>query len=796
MAVLSAFSNKLYLFANVLGMVLGYTSVFLIGLYLIDELNYDHFHEDSEDIYRVVQFGDYDGIVERSASCPFPLGPALADEFPDYVSSVVRLYNHQSLRTQISYKNMTFNDSGFFYTDPSFFNIFSVTPVKTKYDSLLVKPYTAVITESAALRYFGYHDVLGKKLSIENQVQVEVVGVVKDWPRQAHFHFSVLVSMSTLEQIRGGMLPSQWVYNPCWTYIKLKNKAAVAPLQDNLPAFVHRNFSPSIRDNNSLQLQSLHDIHRLSNLEYEIEPNGSIAYVYVFGSIAFFLMLMSVINYVNLTTATFASRAREIAIKKVLGASARVVRFQLMFESFAISVVSIIISMVVVELLLPWFNAVTMKQFALSHLFTFRNVGFIVGLVLVVSAAGGLYPALYISGLRPVSILRGNYRRALKSGLSRKVLVVIQLFISTLLIYSAFTINRQYNFMLASENGVKRENLLLIHSRFTGLHNHYMDFKTNLERSNAIESVTASDYIPGIDHNRHPFFLHKGSEKQKLLFFPALYVMSDFAETYGLKFIAGRAFYKEINDRHNSLIINEKMAFYLNCYDVSEAIGQRVSTYGGSEQVIGVFGNFFPRTLINEPDPFIISLGTDSAKSSYGKSFVAVRYKTGQKVHALEQIRRLLSKYVGKKQVRVSEYLDIYEEQYSDESLFNMIAGVLSVLSLVISAVGLLGLISFSITQKSRQISVRKVYGASNQSIIRMVMSEFVRIYILAIIPAFPLAWYLGDLWLDSFAVQVSHSLFDFLFSIILIALMIFALAVFRLRKAAKINPAQILKYQ
>lgn len=796
MAVMSAFSNKLYLFVNVMGMVLGYTSLFLIGLYLSDELNYDRFHAESDSIYRVVQFGDYGGIVERSSSCPFPLGEALANDFPEQVSSVVRLFNHQSPGTQISYKNMVYNDSGFFYTDPSFFDIFTVDFIKGNSEWVLQKPYTAVITESAALRYFGYYDVLGKKLTIENQVQVEVVGVVKDWPRHAHFHFSVLVSMATLEQMWGGELPGEWVYNPCWTYVKVEKSASAQSLERNLPSFVQRNFPISIRDNNSLYLQPLADIHRFSNLEYEIEPNGSIIYVYVFGSIAFFLMLMSVINYINLTTATFASRAREIAVKKILGATVQVVRLQLIIEAMAISLVSIVLSLVVVELLLPWFNVVTLKYFTLSHLFTLRNLGFIAVLVLLVSFVGGLYPALFISALQPSRILRGNFKRALKSGLSRKILVVAQLFISTLLIYTAFTINRQYHFMLESDNGITRDNLLVISARFTGLHQHYFDFKTDLERSNAIESVTASDYVPGIDHNRHPFILNKGTDKEELVFFPALYVMSDFGETYGLEFIAGRGFRKYVNDEVESLIINNEMTSYLGGGNAAEFVGQRVSTYGGNEQIVGVFGSFYPRTLINNPDPFIIDLGRDEDKSSFGKNFIAVRYKPQQKDAAIEQIRRLIYKYVGKKHVRISAYADIYRDQYSDESLFNMIAGVLSLLSLIISAVGLLGLTSFLITQKSRGISIRKVYGASSKSVIWLIMNEFVRVYVFAIIPAFPVAWYLGNLWLEIFALRVDYSPIDFLFAAALIAIMIFAVAVFRMREVANVNAAQILKYE
>lgn len=796
MALSSVFSNRLYLFVNVLGMVLGYTSVFLIGLYLSDELNYDRFHKESENIYRVVQYGDYGGIVEKSSSCPFPLGPALAQDYPNQISAVARLYNYQSPSTQISYRNVVHNDSGFFYVDPAFFEVFTVDTLKTKVRALLTEPYTAVISQSAALKYFGYGDVLGKKLTIENQVQVEIVAVVKDWPRHSHFHFSLLVSMSTLEQIWGRQLPDGWVTNPCWTYVKLKNPAIRANLEAGLPEFVNRNFSSAVRANNSLYLQALHDIHHSSDLEYEIEANGSIAYIYVFGSIVFFLMLMATINYVNLTTASFASRAREIAVKKVLGATAFVVRRQLILEAMLISVLSIIVSLVFTELLLPWFNGVTLKQFVLADLFTLRNVLYVFGLVLVVSIIGGLYPALFISGLHPSRILRGNLKRALKSGTSRKVLVVSQLFISTMLIFAAFTINRQYQFMMASDNGLNRESILVIQSRFTGLYKYYSKFKQDVERSNSVESVTASDYIPGIGHNRHPFVLHRNTPAEELVFFPALQVMSDFSKTYQLNFIAGRAFAKDTFDVQSSVIINNEMVEYLGFESAQEALGKSVNTFRGSEKVVGVFSGFYPRTLQRKPEPFIIDMGSDDNESLYGKQYVAVRYRKGQKEQALTIVNSYLKKYIDKKQVRIRAYSDIYREQYVDESLFNLIAGVMSLLSLAISAVGLLGLISFLITQKSREISIRKVYGATNRSVLGLIISEFLRIYLFVIILTLPAAWYLSDLWLSNFAVNVSFSIVDFIFSVTLIALMIFGVAVFRLREAANVNPAEILKYE
>jgi putative ABC transport system permease protein len=791
-----AFHNRTFLSVNLFGLVLGFTSAFLIGLYLNDELNFDSFHNDADEVYRVVQYGNYGGIVERSSSCPMPLGPAFAKYFKEDVTAYTRLYNLRSPSNKVNYRSITYNDSGFFFADSGFFKVFTVDTIYGKNQELLIEPFKAVITEKAANRYFGHTDVLGKKLTIEDRFEVEVQAVVKNWPVNSHFHFSILVSMQTYLELSNARGMNDWISNPYWTYVKIPGEEHLSNVKSRLPDFVYQNFNEAVRDNNTLYLQPLQDIHLTSDLEYEIRQNGNMVYIYIFGGIALFLLVMAVINYVNLTTATFAYRAKSIAVKKVIGASQLRLRLQIIAEAFVITMVAVILSVVFSELLLPWFNGITHKTFVFGDLFRERNLYLIIILTVLVSVSGGLYPAFFISGLRPHNILKGNLQRASKSGFSRKVLVVSQLFISTLLIFAALTINGQYNHMLKTENGIDRENLFIINARFTDLFKYYTEFKNRLEQAPFIYHVTSSDYIPGIDHNRHPFHLGSGKKTADVAFLPSLKVKSDFTECYGFKIIAGQTFSKTEEASINEALINMKMVNYLGYEKPEFAIGHSLYTYGGKERVIGVFEGFFPQALHNEPEPFIIDLLPEKGTGGFGQEYVAVRYNPERKEQALEMIKHTLKKHLGPNDLQISTYEDIYYQQYKEEYLFNTLAGLMSILSIVISAVGMLGLISFLIVQKSKEISIRKVHGASNNSILGLIAGEFIRIYLIVLIFAVPVAWYLSKLWLNNFASHIGFSVINFIISTLVIALMIIIVSLLHTQQAARVSPAQTLKYE
>jgi len=786
----------MFLSVNLFGLVLGFTSAFLIGLYLNDELSFDSFHNDADDVYRIVQYGNYGGIVERSSSCPMPLGPAFAKYFNDDVTAFTRLYNLNSPSNKVKYRSITYNDSGFFFVDPGFFEVFTVDTIYSTNKPLLIEPFKAVITERAAYRYFGHTDVLGKKLTVEDRFQVEVQAVVKNWPVNSHFHFSILVSMETVLKLRNGRGVNDWISNPYWTYVKLPTQEAVQSVKSRLPDFVYENFNEAVRDNNTLYLQPLQDIHLTSDLEYEIRQNGNMVYIYIFGGIALFLLVMAVINYVNLTTATFAYRAKSIAVKKVIGASQLRLRMQIIAEAFVITMVAVILSVVFSELLLPWFNGITHKTFVFGDLFRERNLYLIIILTILVSISGGIYPAFFISGLRPHNILKGNYQRASKSGFSRKVLVVSQLFISTLMIFAALTINGQYRHMLKTDNGIDRENLFIINARFSDLFRYYPEFKSRLEQAPFINLVTASDYIPGIDHNRHPYHLGASKENEDVAFLPSLKVMRDFPECYGFKIIAGHSFSKNEDAINNEVLINMKMVNYLGYEKPEFAIGHSLFTYAGNERVVGVFEGFFPQALHNEPEPFIIDLLSEKGTGGFGQEYVAVKFDPDKKEQALEMIKFTLKKHLGPNDLQINTYEDIYYQQYKEEYLFNSLAGLMSILSIVISAVGMLGLISFLIVQKSKEISIRKVHGASNNSILGLIAGEFIRIYLIVLIFAAPIAWYLSMLWLNNFASHIGFSFINFIISTLLIALMIIIVSLLHTQQAARVSPAKILKYE
>lgn len=796
MAFRHAFTNRMYLFINMLGLVIGFTSVFLIGLYLNDEFHYDRFHQDSDKIYRVIQFGNYGGIVERSSSCPFPLGPALDRYFGSSIESYTRLYNYLAPSIKISNRNFVKHDSGFFYADSGFFDVFTVDTIESAQNNWLTEPFTAIITARAARRYFGHTSVTGKKLTVEDRFEVTITGVVKQWPVHSHFRFSVLVSMETLKNMKGGKLPESWVGNPCWTYIKTNENTDHSIIQKQLPNFVHANYDDFIRENNALFLQPLHDIHLTSNLEYEISKNGNMSYIFLFAGIALFLIIMAAINYINLTTATFASRAREIAIKKVLGASVLSVRIQLVAEALLIIFTATIIALVCTELLLPWFNQIVQKDFSLIDIATWRNILILLSVMLLITLAGGLYPAYFIAGLQPASVLRDDMRSAGKSGISRKILVVTQLFISLLLIFAALTIHDQYRYLNRASNGIKRDNLIVVPARFSGLYQHYATFKSKLEADDIITAVSASDYIPGIGHNRHGFFIKGSDTLNDIVFLPALRVMHDFLDTYGMQVTSGRGFNSDSAEASSAVIINREMAEYLGFNNPEKAIGTPVNVYYGNERVVGIMGKFYPQTLHNEPNPFIIDLVADKENADFAKQYVGIRHRDGQQAQALKLVKNYLGRLIDDHSLQVQTYKQIYAAQYHEEKTFSQLAGIMAILSVIISAAGLLGLISFMILQRSKEVSIRKVYGASNKAVLRFMAKEFAYIYVIVILFALPVAWYMSNLWLNTFAAHVGFSVLNWIIAALSVAFMIIIVVALRLQAASRINPAQELNYE
>ena len=398
--------HKSYSIINIAGLAIGVASFIIIMMYVLDELKYDKYHFDSENIYRLVSVYDFEGVGENSASSPFPVAFTLKNDYPGMIKNVVRVFNFQSPRSLIRYGENQFNERRFFFADSTFFQIFNHKFIYGSENDALDENNAVVITQSMAEKYFGNENPMGKLLRFEERLDLKVTGVIEDVPYQSHYIFDFMTSMSTVRLLFGGREPQTWVWNPCWTYLLIEEGRAET-LESNFPDFIDKYFYDAEKENVSLYLQKLHDIHLKSALDYEIEPNNNISYIYILSVIAVFLLIIASINFMNLATATSSGRAKEIGIKKVMGGYRFQLIVQFIGEALILSFIALIIGVILVELLLPVFNTFTGKNISFNLLFMPE---YILGLIIIGLFTGlfsGAYPAFYLSAFEPVKVLKG-----------------------------------------------------------------------------------------------------------------------------------------------------------------------------------------------------------------------------------------------------------------------------------------------------------------------------------------------------------------------------------------------------
>ncbi len=589
--------RRIYTLINILGLAIGITSFILIMLYVQDELSYDRHYGKADRVVRVCMVYDFGGVGENSASMPFPVAYTLKSEYPEMVEEVVRVFNFQSDRALIEYEGQKFNESAFFFADSTFFNIFDHQFILGDPATSLQEPNSVVITESTARKYFKNEDPLGKVFKFETVLPLKVTGVIKDIPRQTHLRFDFIASLSSMKQIWGGRLPGTWVWNPCWTYILLDEGVTPSQLEANFPSFIKNFYYDAQQESIVMYLQKLTDIHLHSRLDYEIRPNSNYAYIIVLTVIAVFLLIIAAINFMNLSTATAGSRAREIGIRKVTGADRFKLIIQFIGESLVMTLIAFILSLLLIEIFLPSFNDLTDKQIRFDYLVDPVNLLYLTGLWLSLGLLSGAYPALYLSSFKPITILRGSPLNAARTGLARKILVVFQFTISIGLVVGTVMIFRQVNYLRNADLGFNPDNIIMMRINQTKVSRDFETFRNEIVKNPDIVNITALDDIIGESHNTHEFWF-EGMKEKEWRFFPALVVRYDFIETFGIELVAGRDYNRENKtDPEKGLLVNEALVKHMGWSSNEEALGKKFRSLSGDENIIGVFRDFQPTSF-------------------------------------------------------------------------------------------------------------------------------------------------------------------------------------------------------
>lgn len=789
----SLVKNKTYSFLNIIGLAVGLTCFALIALWVNDELSYDKFNTNYDRIVRLTGIEKRETGISESAVSSAPMAKALKNDYAE-IENTVRFDMREEI---IEHNGQQILEPGILITDPSIFGIFSYKLTNGDVASVLKEPYTIVLTQSTAKKYFGENDPIGQTLliymndSTGRGAQYTVTGLMPDPPKNAHFTFNMLASFKTVEVANPDVLTVDgWGDASYYTYLLLKKGIDYKAFSNKISQFYAKYIGDRLeiwRPIYFYKLQPLRDIHLHSNLQYELAPTGNAKQVYIFSTIAIFILLLAGINYTNLATARSVSRAKEVGVKKVVGAGKRQLLTQYLFESVVTAIFAFIFSLVISAFLQPFFYKLTNKDLSLVSLPML--LVFLLAVTIFLGLLSGIYPAIILSGFKPIGILKGAFKSSGKGILLRKSLVVTQFAITLVLVTGIIIIYTQMSYIKNKDLGYNKDELLFlrVHGN-TDVINGYGAFKNDILSNPIISGATTSNSLLGslgsggsetVDISGNPLQVNTSR----------LRVDADYLNVHGIKLLAGENFgIHAATDSIRPVILNENAIKTFGWKNAETAIGKPFKMGGQQGKVIGVVKDFHFNTLQQLISPLAIYPS--------GERFSRITLKAD--ISNLPQTKAWLEK-TWKKNFP-SALLDysfsdeVFEEQYRAEDKFSKIFLYFSILSLMIACLGLYGLISFTTSQKIKEIGIRKVLGASANGIAVMLSGGFLRLVLLACVIAMPVAGYVMSKWLEDFAYRTNISWWMFGAAGILVLLVALVTVSFEAIKAAIANPVKSLR--
>jgi putative ABC transport system permease protein len=746
-------NGKLYSFINVSGLAIGIACFLITFIYVVDELSYDRFWTKADRIYRVNEFFEAaNGSGEQSSSIPFPMAETMLIDYNGMIEEAVRFYDFQSPVLTVAYeaKEKIFNERNFFFVDSSYRTVFDLTLLKGNSATALTNSNSVVISESIARKYFEDEEPLGKHFRFQDSTDLVVTGLFKDMPSNSHFHADFLASFSTLKSFYDGDYPQSWHWNPCWTYLLLKENADPKALEAKFPDFVQKHLPDFIKNDIRLSLQSLVEIHLTSHLEFEIEPNGSEEDVYLFSCIAIFVLIIACINFVNLSTARSMNRAKEVGMRKAIGSQKHQLIFQFMLESVMITMFTVVLAAGLVIILLPYFNAFAERHLVI-HWFNPTLLLSLVAIGLIVGLVSGIYPAIVLTSFHPVKVLKSN-QGASGGFIFRKVLVITQFVISLTLIIGTGIIIRQVGFLQTSSVGFKKDHIVMISVIGTPIAPNYRNFVNEVLRSPGIESVTALEEILGAKHQGGNYQF-EGMEASNL--FSRLKVRHDFLKTFNIPLVAGRD-YSIVNPRDDSLslVVNETLIKGFG-WTPEEAIGKPVTYSGYHAQIIGIAKDFNFSSKREPIQPLVLQMNNSKNAFRLTLKYMAVRISPGTIKQSLGDLEQVWKELVPG---RPFEYFFLDNELnalYRSETDIIRISTAFSLFAIGVACLGLFGLVSFNAEQRKKEISIRKILGGSIQQIIQLMLMDYAALLIIAVVIGCPISWFVMDKWLNTYAYRI-----------------------------------------
>ncbi len=801
-------TSAVYSFINVIGLAVGVACFILLSLFILDEIGYDSYHVNADNIYRVFVHSKINGEVNNNSKSSAPMGEALKNDYPEIIDYArIGYFGQHNLR----YQDKLFREGDIYTTDPSYFRMFTVPFIYGDPKTALSKPNSVVITQKAAKKYFGNSNPLGKSFIVDEKDSYLITGVIKDYPQKSHFRCNFLLSMVTYPSAKG----NNWLDLSYETYIlvkegtdqnaleeKIQNTVlkSVAPQAASILGFSFEDFKRSGNEYN-YRLQPIKSIHLYSKVKYDIDLNtewgnnniSSITYSYILLAIGIFILLIAAINFMNLSTARSEKRAKEVGIRKTLGSDKLTLIKQFLTESVLTTFISLVFSIILIQFTLPYFNLLVERQLSLNLFDNIFTIPSLILFTLFVGMLAGFYPAFYLSSFEPVQILKQNLTKRGPKFSLRSIMVIVQFAISISLIIGTIIIKQQLDYVQNRDMGFNKEHLVVINNA-ASLGKKLEAFRNELIKDNNIITSTASSLmfqrgIPG------SAYLYNKTSGTDVVTSQRLDVDNDFASTYQIKMKEGRFFSKGSKADSNSVVLNEAA---LKAFKAKSPIGSFVSMMNANVKgvnefnIIGVVENFNYESMHKEIRPLVFHLSPVRQAST----FMAIRVKSNNINRTINYIESKWKEFVQSSKCNISFLDENIARMYTTESKIGIITTAFSALAIFIACLGLFGLSAFVTERRVKEIGIRKVLGASVMEIVLLLSKEFLKWVVIANAIAFPIAYYLMNNWLQNFAFRISIGWFVFASSAIIALLIAIATVSFQAIKAAVTNPVNSLKYE
>ncbi|HEX7844510.1 MAG TPA: ABC transporter permease [Chitinophagaceae bacterium] len=794
--------NRTFSLINIAGLAIGLACFLLIALYVLNELSYDRFNKKADRIYRINSDILFGGTEQRLPVTSDMMGATLKKDYPQ-VEQYARIYNSNGSKL-IRKGNEFINEDNVAHADSTLFDVFTLPAIAGDTKTALNDPNSVVLTRTAALKYFGTTDVIGRTLETDDDSSTvyKVTAVIKDLPQNSHFRFDFFFSMENADYEWGRFSSHNF-----HTYLLLQKDADPAEFDRLFTQYTENYILPEVK--HMMNITNLKDfektgnklvysmtpltkIHLYSDRQFEITASGNIQYVYIFSAIALFILIIACINFMNLTTARSANRAKEVGIRKVLGTEKKRLVLQFLSESTLMSVISLVLALLIAFFVLPLFNDIAAKSLSLRDIFSPLLLPLLIALPFVVGLLAGSYPAFFLSGFRPIEVLKGKLNMGSKSGGLRSVLVVIQFTVSIILIIGTVVVYRQINFIQTKNLGFNKDQVLIINNAYA-LGAGRNAYKNELSQMPGVVSSTFSSYLPVSNSSRSDNTFSKESvlDSKSGLNMQNWSVDHDYIPTLGMEVIKGRNFSRDFGSDSAAMIINETTAGLLG-YD--DPVGKKIYAVIGHQTketipytIIGVVKNFHFESLRRNIGPLCMQLRRSTGLASF-------KVKADKIPGILQQAETKWKAMAPQIPFSYRFLNDSFNSMYSNEMRVGKIALVFSVLAILIACLGLFGLATYMAEQRTKEIGVRKVLGATVGNITAMLSKDFLKLVIISAVVAFPLAWWFMHKWLQDFAFRVNIGWWIFLLAA-MIALFIALITVsFQAIKAALANPVKSLR--